>query len=81
MTINEHLKQFENIYNNIEVLPKKEINLTNEQKEQLKSDLKYFLENLEDNIIYRSDYKSLLITLKNLQFYQYINENEVLENE
>lgn len=79
MTISEHLKNFDSIYEKIETLPRKEVNLKEEQKENIKNDLKYFLENLENNIIYRSDYKSILTILKNIQFYEYINEAEDVE--
>lgn len=76
ISVKEHLKYFDSIYEKIETLPRKEVNLREEQKERIKNDLKYFLENLENNIIYRSDYKSILTILKNIQFYGYINEVE-----
>ena len=76
ISVKEHLKHFDSIYEKIETLPRKEVNLKEEQKENIKNDLKYFLENLENNVIYRSDYKSILTILKNIQFYEYINEVE-----
>ena len=58
------------IYNNYE-------NINEIQKERFTTDLKNILENItEYNTIYRSDYQTLLIMLKDLQFYEFMRRGK-----
>ena len=54
------------IYNNYQ-------NINDTQKERFLNDLKRIIENIEEyNTIYRSDYQTLVLMLKDLQFYEFM---------
>ncbi len=58
------------IYNNYE-------NINDIQKERFLTDLKKIIEDIEEyNTIYRSDYLTLLIMLKDLQFYEFMRKGK-----
>lgn len=77
--MDEVLKKFYNKYNNISKIIENNIeNLTDQQKERLIEDLERITANIkENNSCYRSDFKNLQMILKDLQFYEFLESNNI----
>lgn len=71
---NNYLEQFNKEYQTRDTIIKNNLeNLNYFQKIRILQDLKKIIDNVENNsALYRSDYNSLLLLLKDLQFYEFL---------
>lgn len=76
---NNYLEQFNKEYQTRGTIIKNNLeNLTYYQKIRILQDLKKIIDNVENNSsLYRSDYNSLLLLLKDLQFYEFLQREDV----
>ena len=76
----EILKNFDKKYTNIETMIYNNIEeLTKEQKNQLVGDLKKIIHDIEESgSVYRSHFKTLQMTLKNIQFYEFLQSEGIM---
>lgn len=76
---NNYLEQFNQEYQSRDTIIKNNLeNLNYFQKIRILQDLKKIIDNVENNSsLYRSDYNSLLLLLKDLQFYEFLQREDV----
>lgn len=76
----EILENFDKKYTNIDTMIYNNIEkLTKEQKTQLLTDLKSIINDIEENeSVYRSHFKTLQTTLKNIQFYEFLQSEGII---
>ena len=79
MLKNDYLKKFDKEYPNIDTMLKYNYeNINDTQKARFIDDLSRILENIkESNTIYRSDFKTLQIMLKDIQFYEFLRKEDM----
>lgn len=72
------LNQFNEEYKNVNTPLKRNYELTKYQENAVKDTLEMIYKNImETNVIYTSDFKSIQMLLKDLQFFEYINREEL----
>lgn len=76
---NNYLEQFNQEYQSRDTIIKNNLeNLNYYQKIKILQELKKIIDNVENNsVLYRSDYNSLLLLLKDLQFYEFLQREDI----